>query len=234
MFRALSTVALVAVGSFAIANAEESKEAGGNAKSLPMRLAVDIGKEVKLEMVLIREGRFMMGSPDADHEAPADEKPQHRVRITRPFYLGKYLVTQEQWEAIMGSNPSDYKGVKNPVEAVSWDDCQKFLDKLNAKCGTREGNFRSPSEAQWGSLAKLEARQGIASETRRANWASMLGTKRTRAERPTRWARRSRTIGVYMICMATCGSGAGTGTTRTTIRIRRWTIRQGPQWARNV
>ena len=57
------------------------------------------------------------------------------MRITKPFYLGKYLVTQEQWQAVMGNNPSDFKGPKNPVENVSWDDCQKFLKKLNEKIG---------------------------------------------------------------------------------------------------
>ncbi len=77
------------------------------------------------------------------------EKPQHRVRITKPFYLGKYLVTQEQWEAVMGNNPSHFKGPKNPVEMVSWDDCQQFLGKLNAKAGSGAGKFQLPTEAQW-------------------------------------------------------------------------------------
>ena len=68
-------------------------------KQPPKELAVDLGGGVKLEMVLIPAGEFMMGSPDSDEDAVPDEKPQHRVRITKPFYLGKYLVTQEQWEA---------------------------------------------------------------------------------------------------------------------------------------
>ena len=89
------------------------------------------------ELALIPAGEFLMGSPDSDKDACGDEKPQHRVRITKPFYLGKYLVTQEQWEAVMGNNPSHFKGPKNPVEQVSWDDCQQFLVKLNAKVGTR-------------------------------------------------------------------------------------------------
>ena len=68
-----------------------------------------------------------MGSPDSDKDVFPVEKPQHRVRITKPFYLGKYLVTQEQWQAVMGDNPSQFKGPRNPVEQVSWDDCQEFL-----------------------------------------------------------------------------------------------------------
>ncbi|MGA2034590.1 MAG: formylglycine-generating enzyme family protein, partial [Thermoguttaceae bacterium] len=70
-----------------------------------------------------------------------------------PFYLGKHLVTQEQWQAVTGNNPSHFKGPKNPVETVSWDDCQQFLEKLNAKAGrphpAGEGEFRLPTEAQW-------------------------------------------------------------------------------------
>ena len=74
-------------------------------KEPPKELTVDLGKGVKLEMVLIPAGEFLMGSPDSDRYGFFDEKPQHRVRITKPFYLGKYLLTQEQWEAVMGSNP---------------------------------------------------------------------------------------------------------------------------------
>ena len=109
----------------------------------------DLGKGVKLEMVLIPAGEFLMGSPDSEKDAHADERPQHRVRITKPFYMGKYLVTQEQWEALMGNNPSHFKGPKNPVEEVSWDDCQQFLDKLNKRQGNPAGKFVLPTEAQW-------------------------------------------------------------------------------------
>ena len=151
MFRQRARVLLVvlaAVGSFAFAAAEEPK-ADGKTKSPPKELTFDLGKGVKLEMVLIPAGEFLMGSPDSDKDAFPFEKPQHRVRITKPFYLGKYQVTQEQWEAVMGSNPSNFKGLKNPVETVSWEDCQKFLDKLNAKVGSKHGKFVLPTEAQW-------------------------------------------------------------------------------------
>jgi len=109
--------------------------------------SVDLGNGVKLEMVLIPAGEFLMGSPDADKDGQIGEQPQHRVRISKPFYLGKYLVMQEQWQAVMGNNPSQFKGPKNPVEQVSWDDCQQFLEKLSAKVGG--GKFRLPTEAQW-------------------------------------------------------------------------------------
>ena len=118
-------------------------------KPPPKELTVDLGKGVKLEMILIPAGEFPMGSPDSDNNAFEWEKPQHRVRITKPFYLGKYLLTQEQWEAVTGNNWSSFKGPKNPVEQVSWEDCQKFLGKLNAKSSSGAGKFQLPTEAQW-------------------------------------------------------------------------------------
>ncbi|MGA2259649.1 MAG: formylglycine-generating enzyme family protein, partial [Thermoguttaceae bacterium] len=113
------------------------------------KVTVDLGKGVNLELVLIPAGEFMLGSPDSDKDGSDREKPQHRVRITKPFYLGKNLVTQEQWEAVTGGNPSHFKGPKNPVEMVSWDDCQQFLGKLNAISAAGVGKFQLPSEAQW-------------------------------------------------------------------------------------
>ncbi len=130
-------------------SAKEPKEAVSKTKSPPKELTVDLGKGVKLELVLIPAGEFLMGSPDSDKDARREEKPQHRVRITKPFYLSKYLVTQEQWEAVMGNNPSHFKGPKNPVETVSWHDCQQFLGKLNAKSLPGGGKFQLPTEAQW-------------------------------------------------------------------------------------
>jgi formylglycine-generating enzyme required for sulfatase activity len=154
MFRQISTVVLVllaALGSLAVATAEESKEVGGKAKSPPKELTVDLGKGIKLELVLIPAGEFRMGFPPEEDIAEFDRwvPPQHRVRITKPFYLGKYPVTQEQWEAVMGSNPSHFKGPKNPVEQVSWDDCQKFLGTLNATVRGGACKFQLPTEAQW-------------------------------------------------------------------------------------
>ena len=111
------------------------------------KITVDLGGGVDLEMLLIPAGEFVMGSPESDRDAVDDEKPQHPVWITKPFYLGKYPITQEQWEVVMGNNPSHFKGPKNPVEQVSWIDCQKFLKRLNEKAGG--GKFSLTTEAQW-------------------------------------------------------------------------------------
>jgi formylglycine-generating enzyme required for sulfatase activity len=115
----------------------------------PQTIRVDLGDGVTMEMLLIPAGEFLMGSPNSDHDADADEKPEHQVRIRQPFYLGKYEVTQEQWEAVMGDNPSRFQSPKNPVEQVSWYDCQDFLERLNEKYRSMGATFRLPTEAEW-------------------------------------------------------------------------------------
>jgi len=106
---------------------------------------VDLGKDVKLEMVLVAAGKFKMGSP-ASEKGRSDNEKQQEVTLTKPFYMGKYEVTQEQWQAVMGKIPSETKGAKLPVTDVSWEDCQEFIRKLNAKTN---GGYRLPSEAEW-------------------------------------------------------------------------------------
>jgi len=109
-------------------------------------LSLDLGGGINLDLVLICPGSFMMGS-----EKISDAKPVHKVTITKPFYLGKCEVTQQQWEAVMGSNPSNFKAPRNPVEMVSWSDCQKFLKRLTKKLTAKAPvtEFRLPTEAEW-------------------------------------------------------------------------------------
>ena len=83
------------------------------------------------EMVLIPAGAFLMGAHPDDDEADDDEKPRHKVEITKAFYVGKYPVTQKLWKAVMGNNPSRFKGEDRPVEEVSWFDCVDFCNKLS-------------------------------------------------------------------------------------------------------
>lgn len=107
----------------------------------PKELSVDLGGGVKIDLVLIPAGSFMMGDEG--------DGPAHKVTITKPFYLGKYEVTQEQWQAVMGRNPNRPEVLKAPVVTVSWEDCQTFLGKLNAKIGEEGSTFALPTEAQW-------------------------------------------------------------------------------------
>jgi len=98
-----------------------------------------------MEFAFVQGGCFQMGNTFGDGEP--DEKPVHEVCVG-DFYLGKYEVTQEQWQTVMGSNPSQFKGYGSnyPVEMVSWDDVQEFISRLNQKSGKR---FRLPTEAEW-------------------------------------------------------------------------------------
>jgi formylglycine-generating enzyme required for sulfatase activity len=97
-------------------------------------------------MVRVEDGTFTMGATSEQGSDAYDwEKPVHQVTLSS-FSIGKYEVTQEEWEAVMGSNPSFFKGAKLPVEKVSWDDCQEFIRNLNALTGKR---FRLPTEAEW-------------------------------------------------------------------------------------
>ncbi len=126
---------------------------------------------IGMEFVLIPAGSFMMGTPapNCPQDDPFTEKneyqvcrdsvnteetPQHKVVISKSFYMGRYEVTQEEWYKIMGSNPSEFKSEKvggnsrrHPVENVSWDDVQVFIRKLNQKEGS--SNYRLPTEAEW-------------------------------------------------------------------------------------
>jgi formylglycine-generating enzyme required for sulfatase activity len=102
---------------------------------------------IGMEFVLIPAGTFLMGSPGSDGDAPYDERPAHRVTISQPFYLGKYPVTQAQWEAVMGTHPSRFENTHFPVENVDWDNVQAFLRKLCEQDGG--GDYRLPTEAQW-------------------------------------------------------------------------------------
>ena len=97
-------------------------------------------------MVYVEGGTFTMGATlEQGSDADDEEKPTHQVTL-KGFYICKYEVTQAEWKAVMGENPSDFKGDNLPVERVSWFDCQEFIRKLNELTGK---NFRLPTEAEW-------------------------------------------------------------------------------------
>ena len=112
--------------------------------SLPVTL--ECGRGVALELAPIPAGTFMMGSPRAEAER-ADDEVQHRVTISRPFYLGVHVVTQKQYRVVMGGrNPSKFRGHDLPVEQVSWYEAMAFCETLSARTGR---NVRLPTEAEW-------------------------------------------------------------------------------------
>jgi formylglycine-generating enzyme required for sulfatase activity len=111
----------------------------------PATLSIDLAVSLDMEFGLIPAGEFRMGSPDA--EANPSELPQHLVRISRPFYIGRFPVTQAQWVAVMGKNSSKHRGDgRLPVDQVSWFDCQEFCDRLSQ---LHNRVFRLPTEAEW-------------------------------------------------------------------------------------
>ena len=115
-------------------------------------LTFDLGNNVKLEMVRINaKGKtFSMGSKEEASGREVEQREKQReVSFDHDFFMGKFEVTQEQYEAIMGTNPSDYKGAKNPVGQVSWNNAQECIKKLNGKFKDRRLTFRLPSEAEW-------------------------------------------------------------------------------------
>ena len=118
-----------------------------------------------MEFVMIPAGSFMMGSENGE----SNEKPVHSVTISKSFYMGKTEVTQEQWEKVMGSNPSDLKNCPRcPVDQVSWEDLQNFITELNKKS---EGNYRLPTEAEW----EYACRAGSTTEYSYGNDEDLLG-----------------------------------------------------------
>jgi len=189
----------------ACAKAEEATPAAANV----------ITNSIGMKLTLIPAGEFMMGSPDSDSKARSIEKPQHRVRITKPFYLGVTEVTQGQYGKVMGKNPSRYHelGPDAPVESVSWTDAQEFFRKLSESAEEKMAGrrYRLPTEAEW----EYACRAGSAGKYFYGDNAKHLGdyawyrsnfagkTHQVGQKKPNGW-------GLYDM-IGTCGNGVRTG-----------------------
>jgi formylglycine-generating enzyme required for sulfatase activity len=124
-----------------MAHDERVTVSAGATVSVKATLVPLVARDV--EMVRLPGGTFLMGSDSS--EATLDEQPIHRVTVSS-FAIGKYEVTQEEWVSVMGSNPSNFRGDRLPVEQVSWNNIQVYIQKLNARTGKR---YRLPTEAEW-------------------------------------------------------------------------------------
>ena len=140
---------------------------------------------VGIEFVHVPPGKFMMGSTNGN----ADEKPVHQVTINYSFYTGKYEVTEEQWQAVMGNNPSNFKDCPNcPVEQVSWDDAQKFVQRVNQM---NDGyTYRLPTEAEWEYACRAGTTGEYAGNLSEMAWYSENSGNKTHpvgGKRPNDW-----------------------------------------------
>ena len=146
---------------------------GSNSNSTSIATSTEMGSAVEtftvdgvsFKMVRVDGGTFMMGSKDSD--AYSSEKPVHQVTLSS-YAIGETEVTQELWQAVMGKNPSHFKGENLPVEQVSWEDCQEFIRQLNAKTGR---TFRLPTEAEW----EFAARGGVKSRGYKYSGSNSIG-----------------------------------------------------------
>lgn len=127
------------------ATARSHQAAWAEYQDMPVQVTNSIG----VKLLLIPPGEFLRGSHASDEVASTSEKPPHLVRITRSFYLGMYPVTQAQWEQVMGTNPSHFRGADRPVDNVSWEDSQDFIRRLNNLVAERGRVYRLPTEAEW-------------------------------------------------------------------------------------
>ena len=140
-----ASLCLAALGRLAVAGAARAGEDAPPAPETVESVTLELGDGASMTLNRVPAGRFMMGSPTTERDRSHDEI-QRPVTITKPFYLGIYPVTQLQWRAVMGSDPSNFKGDDLPVENVSWNDAVEFCQKLSAKTGRK---VRLPTEAEW-------------------------------------------------------------------------------------
>jgi len=145
------------------ADAKRRQQKAAQDAGLPVTRQIDLGGGVALDLVLIPAGKFMMGAKypalAIDQRGPGGNRglykrdyPGHRVKITRPYYMGKYEVTQDIWEQLMGKRrwKRGCKGARNPAHGLSWNDAQTFIRRLNDTVGKEEKlAFRLPTEAEW-------------------------------------------------------------------------------------
>lgn len=193
-------------------------------------------KNPGIELVKISPGSFMMGSSEGD----PDEKPIHQVTINYSFYMGKYEVTQAQWKAVMGDNPSSFKdcGGNCPVERVSWDDAQKFIQRLNQ---TNDGySYRLPTEAEWEYACRAGTTGDYAGNLNEMAWYSTNSENKTHAagaKQPNPWGLFDMHGNVWEWCLDffhDTYEGAPTDGSAWLGRDQNWRVLRGGSWLSNA
>ncbi|MDK2824950.1 Formylglycine-generating enzyme, required for sulfatase activity, contains SUMF1/FGE domain [Methanolobus vulcani] len=139
---AVLLIAIAVTGCTSSDNGSDNGASSSSATTASKPTGNEYTNSIGMDFQRINAGTFNMGTSKY-----AYSQPVHKVRLDNDFYIGKYEVTQAQWEAVMGSNPSNFKGDNLPVESVSWNDIQEFITKLNEMEGTTR--YRLPTEAEW-------------------------------------------------------------------------------------
>lgn len=160
---------VIAVVSVAACRRTQIAKGAGDQRTRPSQTppaAQPVRNKIGIELLQIPAGSFMMGSDTGR----SDEKPVHRVTISNSFFMSKYEVTQMQWQALMGNNPSEFKGNNLPVENVTWNDSQGFIRKLNQ---LNDGfAYRLPTEAEWEYACRAGTTGDHAGDTDSMAWYS--------------------------------------------------------------
>lgn len=141
--------------------------------------------DVQVRMKYIQPGSFTIGSPQSDKDAFDQEKPQHRVTLTKAYWLGETEVTQALWKAVTGNNPSQFKGAQLPVEFVSWNDAQGFIRTLNTRVPGL--NARLPTEAEWEYAARAGTSEPRYGEMDEVAWCHSDQTHPVGQKQPNPW-----------------------------------------------
>jgi formylglycine-generating enzyme required for sulfatase activity len=168
---------------------------------LPREITVSCG----IRLVLIPAGEFLMGAPPGEHQAGEDERPQRRVTISRPFYMSVTPVTQQQYEAVVGTNPSRFTkaaggGPLHPVEQVSWEDAVAFCRRLSQLPAERRAGrvFTLPTEAQWEYACRAGRGTAFAlGDSLSAGQANFDGTRPYGAGKEGAYPQRTTKVGSY-------------------------------------
>jgi formylglycine-generating enzyme required for sulfatase activity len=222
------------------------------------KLDLDCGNGVAMKLVLIPAGEFVMGGEESPEQVARKcgsihskarwfkgEQPRHRVKITKAFYMGIYDVTQAQYEAVMGTNPAQFKDPNNPVETVSWNDAQEFCRKLSAKTGQE---VRLPTEAEWeyacraGTTTPFNTGEAISTEQANynGNFTYGSGQKGVYREKTTAvgsfpanaWGLYDMHGNVWQWCQDWYGDyGAGEAVDPTGPALGQWRVLRGGSWA---